>query len=245
MLLLLSPWHNNLNMTSWFWRHFWQTHANCHASIDRARPALSANAWQLAQVGQNYRQKTFARAAMWGCLAPPLSLVDNIKIYFINNTHYFNMRFYNIIKLYKVWLACYFGGRHCHIGDMVLSVMTQQRAIIDNAVHCPLSPSTCRRGTLASLCHSPMFAPLLHPLLLRARPFLVGCCVIMFDRRLPKATIYLLLYIFLSFHLLPQTIGRCPLPRSTPPSRLSYNIPPTASADSGLIVGCLDWLAAT
>jgi hypothetical protein len=51
MLLLLSPWHNNVTMTSWFWQHFWQTHANCHTSFDRARPALLANAWQLAQVG--------------------------------------------------------------------------------------------------------------------------------------------------------------------------------------------------
>jgi hypothetical protein len=100
MLLLLSPWHNNLTMKSWFWWHFWPTHANCHASVNRAQPALSANALQLAQVGQNGCQKTFAQAAMQGCRAPPLSLVDNIKNYFINNTHYFNTRFYIIIKLY-------------------------------------------------------------------------------------------------------------------------------------------------
>jgi hypothetical protein len=100
MLLPLSPWHNNLTMTSQFWWLFWPTHANCHASVDRAQPALLANAWRLAQVGQNGRQKTFARAAMQGCWAPSLSLVDNIQIYFINNTHYFNTRFYIIIKLY-------------------------------------------------------------------------------------------------------------------------------------------------
>jgi hypothetical protein len=35
MLLLLSSWHNNLTMMNWFWRHFWPTHANCHASIDK------------------------------------------------------------------------------------------------------------------------------------------------------------------------------------------------------------------
>jgi hypothetical protein len=93
MLLPFSPWHNNLTMTSRFWWHFWPTHANCHASVDRAQPALSANAWQLAQVGQNGRQKTFARAAMQGH-----SLVDNIKIYFISNTHYFNTQFYIINK---------------------------------------------------------------------------------------------------------------------------------------------------
>jgi hypothetical protein len=100
MLLLLSPWHNNLTMMSRFWQHFWPTHADCHASVDRARPALLANAWQLAQVGQNGSQKTFARAAMQGYWAPPLSLIDNIKIYFINNIHYFNTRSYIIIKLY-------------------------------------------------------------------------------------------------------------------------------------------------
>ncbi len=100
MLLPLSPWHNNLTMTSRFWRHFQQIHANCHASIDRAGPAKLANAWQLAQVGRNCRQKTFARAAMQGCWAPPLSLADNIKFYFINITHYFNTRFYHIIQLY-------------------------------------------------------------------------------------------------------------------------------------------------
>ncbi len=99
MLLPLSPWLKNLTMMSRFWRHFWPTHANYHASVDRARPAPSANAWQLARVGQNGHQKTFARAAMQGRWVPPLSLIQNIKIYFINNTHYFRMRFYIIIKL--------------------------------------------------------------------------------------------------------------------------------------------------
>jgi hypothetical protein len=80
MLLPLSPWHNNLTMTSWFWRHFWPTHANCHTSVDRAQPALLANAWQLARVGQNGHQKTFVQAAMQGLWALPLSLVQNIKI---------------------------------------------------------------------------------------------------------------------------------------------------------------------
>jgi hypothetical protein len=100
MLLPLSPWHNNLAMTSRFWRHFWQTHADCHPSVDRARPALLANVWQLGQVGQNGCQKTFTGAAVQGCWVPPLSLVDTIKIYCINNTHYFNARFYDNIKLY-------------------------------------------------------------------------------------------------------------------------------------------------
>jgi hypothetical protein len=79
MLLPLSTWHNNLTMTSWFWQYFWQTHANCHASVYRAQSALLANPWRLAWVGQNGRQKTFAQAAMQGCWVPPLSLVDNIK----------------------------------------------------------------------------------------------------------------------------------------------------------------------
>ncbi len=99
MLLPLSPWHKNLTMMSWFRQHFWPTHANCHASLDRARPALLANAWQLARVGQNGHQKTFTWAAMQGHWAPPLSLVQNIKIYFINNTLYFRTRFYINIKL--------------------------------------------------------------------------------------------------------------------------------------------------
>jgi hypothetical protein len=99
MLLPLSPWPKNLTMMSRFWRHFRPTHADCHASANRARPALSANAWRLARVGQNGRQKTFAGAAMRGRWAPPLSLVQNIKIYFINNTHYFRMRFYININL--------------------------------------------------------------------------------------------------------------------------------------------------
>ncbi len=81
MLLPLSPWHNNLTMASRFRWHFLPTHANCHASVDRAQPALSANAWQLAQVGQNGHQKTFAQAAMQGCWAPPLSLVDNKNLF--------------------------------------------------------------------------------------------------------------------------------------------------------------------
>jgi hypothetical protein len=69
-----QPHHDKLFLAA-----FSATHANCHASIDRAQSALLANAWQLARVGQNGRQKTFARAAMGGCWVPPLSLVQNIK----------------------------------------------------------------------------------------------------------------------------------------------------------------------
>jgi hypothetical protein len=79
MLLLLSPWHNELAMTSWVWWPFLPTHANCHTSINRAQPTLSVNAWRLAQDGRNGRQKTLPQAAMQGHRAPPLSLLDNIK----------------------------------------------------------------------------------------------------------------------------------------------------------------------
>ena len=50
---------------------FLATHDNCHASVDRARPTLLADAWQLARVGQIGRQKTSPRAAMQGRWAPP------------------------------------------------------------------------------------------------------------------------------------------------------------------------------
>ncbi len=196
MLLPLSPWHKNLTMMSRFWRHFWPTHANCYASADRARPALLANAWPLAGVGQNGRQKTFTRAAMQGRWAPPLSLVQNMKIYFINNTHYFRTRFYITIKICFVWLACYFGGRHLRIGVMALSVMTQQRAIVDNAVRRPLSPSTCRRGALhpsATPPRSSLFSTLSSTA--PARFWLVVVCK-MIDQRLPKATMHFILLIF-------------------------------------------------
>ena len=36
------------------------------------------------------------------------SLVDNIKTYFINNSHHFNTRLKYIINLYYVRLVCYF-----------------------------------------------------------------------------------------------------------------------------------------
>ena len=43
MLLLPSPWHNDLAMTSRFWQPFRPTYANRHASADRARPTLSGD----------------------------------------------------------------------------------------------------------------------------------------------------------------------------------------------------------
>ena len=42
---------------------------------------------------------------------------------------------------------------------MALSTMTQQRAIVDNVLCGHLSPSTCRLGALASLCHPPRVRP--------------------------------------------------------------------------------------
>jgi hypothetical protein len=71
----------------------------------------------------------------------PLSLADNIKIYFINNTCHFNVRLNYIINLYYVRLVCYFLGHHRRIGVMALSVMTQRRAIINDVLRCNLSPS--------------------------------------------------------------------------------------------------------
>ncbi len=79
---------------------FLPTHTNYHTSVDMAQPALLANARQLAWDGQNGHQKTFTQAAMQGCWAPPLSLVQNIKKYYINDICYFRMRFYIIIKIY-------------------------------------------------------------------------------------------------------------------------------------------------
>ena len=53
---------------------------------------LSASAWELARVGQNSRCETAGRH--------PLYLVDNVKIYFDNNTRYFNVRFYFVSEIY-------------------------------------------------------------------------------------------------------------------------------------------------
>ncbi len=69
--LPLSPRHNKLTMTSRFWRPFWPTHANCHTSVNRAQPALSVDAWQLARVGQNVCRKALPGAAMPDRRAPP------------------------------------------------------------------------------------------------------------------------------------------------------------------------------
>ena len=71
----------------------------------------------------------------------PLSLADNNKIYFINNTCYFNAGVNYDIKIYYVRLVHYFRGRCRHIGVMALSVMTQQCAIINDALRCHLSSS--------------------------------------------------------------------------------------------------------
>ncbi len=67
--------------------------------------------------------------------------------------------------------------------------------------------------------------------------FLVGCKLI--NQRPSKATMYFILYVFLSFNSLPQMIGQCP-PTRSPPVHLCYIIPPTASTDYQLIVEYLD-----
>jgi len=45
------------HLKSQFWQPFWPTHANCIASINKARPALLVNAWRLSWVGQKDRQR--------------------------------------------------------------------------------------------------------------------------------------------------------------------------------------------
>ena len=74
----------------------------------------------------------------------PLSLVDNLKIYFITNTCYFNARLNYIINIYYVWLMRYFRGCCHHIGVMALSVMTQRHAIINDVRRRNLSSSRSR-----------------------------------------------------------------------------------------------------
>ena len=74
----------------------------------------------------------------------PLSLVENIKIYFIYNTCHFNVRLNYIFNLYYVRLVRYFRGHHYRIGVMALSVMTQRRAIINDVLPRSLSPSQSR-----------------------------------------------------------------------------------------------------
>ena len=131
---------------------YWLMHGNWHGLAKMA--------------AKRYCHKQQCKAAR----CHPLSLVDNIKIYFINNTCYFNARCNYVNKIYRIRLVCYFGACCRSFGVIVLSVMTQQRAIIDNALYHHFSPSTRRLGALESLCHSPTFVPLLHPLFLHARP---------------------------------------------------------------------------
>ena len=87
----------------------------------------------------------------------PLFLVDNIKNYFTNYTRYFNARRNYVNKICMVQLVHYFGGRCRRIGVMTLSVMTQQRVIVDDVLlSCHLSPSL-----LADMAHwHPASAPL-------------------------------------------------------------------------------------
>ena len=122
----------------------------------------------MAWVGQKGRH-TFATSSNAGRRAPPPLSCRKYKNYFINNTRYTNVQLNYDIKLYTVQLVRYFGGHHHSIGVMALSIMIQQRAIVDDALCHHLSPSKRRLGALASLCHSPTF-PLLHPLFIHARP---------------------------------------------------------------------------
>ena len=72
------------------------------------------------------------------------------------------MRSNYVIKLYTVRLVHYFGGRHRTIRVMGLSIMIQQRVIVNDALRCHLSPSTRRLGAWGigiplprpPICHS-------------------------------------------------------------------------------------------
>ena len=115
----------------------------------------------------------------------PLSLVDNVKIYFDDNTRYFNPCFYYVIEIYWVRLACLFECPHCCIGVMALSIKRQQCAIVNDvpSSHLPLSLADTVQASCMSCSCSLAFVPLPHPWLLRARPFLVGCCIFTFHRQ--------------------------------------------------------------
>ncbi len=85
----------------------------------------------------------------------------------------------------------------------------------------------------------------LPPLSPPSRPLVLGWLLCIYIvRQAFKAMPYFHFYFFSSLSSPPQTIGRC-LPRHSPPHPLCHNIPPTASADSGLIVVSCRLTAAT
>ena len=99
MLLLSSPWHNNLTTTSWFGGRFGQPMPIAmHPLIGHDLPywGMCGNWHGLTKMAaKRHCHEQQCKAAR----RHPLSLVDNIKIYFINNTRYFNARLNYIINL--------------------------------------------------------------------------------------------------------------------------------------------------
>ena len=120
----------------------------------------------------------------------PLSCVDNIKI--------ISLKMLVILMHSSTILLIYIRSGLSAIFEAVVEVFWPRRCApwpkisSDHqwCAHLLLSPSTHRHGALASLCcHFRMFVPLLHPLLLRACLFLVGCCVSFLFHWPPKSTI--------------------------------------------------------
>ena len=138
MPLLPSPWHNK---QVGFGGLFGQPMPIAtHSPIGHELPywPMRSDRHGLAGMAlKRHRHEQQCKAAR----RHPLSPVDNIKNYFINNTRHFNVQLNFIIILYYVWLVRYFQGCRRCIGVMVLSVMTQRRAIINDVLRCNLSPS--------------------------------------------------------------------------------------------------------
>ncbi len=85
------------------------------------------------------------------------------------------------------------------------------RAIIDDALVFFCLPPWEASGKFASLCcHTPTFIPLLHPLLLRACLFLIGCCVSLYS--IGHSSQQLCLFFFLSFYFAPSKKNGISLP---------------------------------
>ena len=130
---------------------------------------------------------------------PSLSLVDNIKTYFINNTRYFNTRFYNVIKIYKVQHDRCFGCRHCRISAMELCTMariTDRLLTMRRTGQLPPSLPYPQTGS-CSHC-SFMFVPPLHPPLLCGSLFLVGCCVFVSSAAVQGLNVIIFIFLHLS-----------------------------------------------
>ena len=122
----------------------------------------------------------------------PLFLVDNIKNYFTNYTRYFNARRNYVNKICMVQLVHYFGGRCRRIGVMTLSVMTQQRVIVDDVLKVVTSLPPCLQTWRIGILPPLPCIPLFHPFLAGAQTCLVDCCV--FHWRLSYQCLFYLIF---------------------------------------------------